>query len=199
VDTIGSCFPPGLEFLVAFLACAAAGVVAVPARPPDPLASRARFHEARTALLGIANLSGAQICLTTKTYAAAFALAETNARVTSFFRGGKKEKCAPFTWVSMERLVGSYGTRKGLVGSNETNYALKLPHHSKENKSSVAFVQCTSGSTGAPKVRALPFLSLDSSGPFNAPFTVSVTFQSTFLAFNTSFNIQHNTFQSAID
>ena len=47
-------FPPGLDFLVAFLACQACSVVAVPARPPDPSAAAPRFAEERAALLNVA-------------------------------------------------------------------------------------------------------------------------------------------------
>jgi acyl-CoA synthetase (AMP-forming)/AMP-acid ligase II len=31
----GSCFPPGIEFVIAFLACVTSGLIAVPIFPPD--------------------------------------------------------------------------------------------------------------------------------------------------------------------
>ena len=40
------CYPPGLDFLVAFYGCLFAGVAAAPCYPPDP-----RNREARTCLL----------------------------------------------------------------------------------------------------------------------------------------------------
>ena len=140
------CFPPGLEFLVAFLACHAAGVVAVPARPPDPTGSLARFQEERKAMLGIAHLSGARICLTTRSYSTAFALADGALQVSSFIKNTELEKKAPFAWVSMERLVGIHRDKK--KGKGADIQVLRVPPNSSD---SIAFVQCTSGSTGTPK------------------------------------------------
>ena len=75
-QTVVLAFPPGFEFLVAFLACQACGAVAVPARPPDPAAAAARFAEERDALVGVAAASGARLVLTSRSYAVAFALAD---------------------------------------------------------------------------------------------------------------------------
>jgi acyl-CoA synthetase (AMP-forming)/AMP-acid ligase II len=68
-------FPPGLDFLVAFLACQACSVVAVPYRAPDPTAAGPRFAEERAALFDVAAACGARVALTSESYAAAFKLA----------------------------------------------------------------------------------------------------------------------------
>jgi acyl-CoA synthetase (AMP-forming)/AMP-acid ligase II len=68
-------FPPGLDFLVAFLACQACSVVAVPYRAPDPTAAGPRFAEERAALFDVAAACGARVALTSESYAAAFTLA----------------------------------------------------------------------------------------------------------------------------
>ena len=59
------CYPPGLDFLVAFYGCLFAGCAAAPCYPPDP-----RNREARTArhFESIVKASGASIVLTTAAY-----------------------------------------------------------------------------------------------------------------------------------
>ena len=59
------CYPPGLDFVVAFYGCLFAGVAAAPCYPPDP-----RNREARTArhFESIVKASGASIVLTTASY-----------------------------------------------------------------------------------------------------------------------------------
>ena len=59
------CYPPGLDFLVAFYGCLFAGAAAAPCYPPDP-----RNREARTArhFESIVKASGASIVLTTAAY-----------------------------------------------------------------------------------------------------------------------------------
>ena len=65
VDVAILCYPPGLDFLVAFYGCLFAGVAAAPCYPPDP-----RNREARTArhFESIVSASGASIVLTTAAY-----------------------------------------------------------------------------------------------------------------------------------
>lgn len=59
-------FPPGLEFIDAFLGCLYAGVVAVPAYPPDP----ARLQRTLPRLVAITESAGVGVVLTQKMIAA---------------------------------------------------------------------------------------------------------------------------------
>ena len=65
VDVAILCYPPGLDFLVAFYGCLFAGAAAAPCYPPDP-----RNKEARTArhFESIVRASGASVILTTASY-----------------------------------------------------------------------------------------------------------------------------------
>jgi acyl-CoA synthetase (AMP-forming)/AMP-acid ligase II len=65
VDVAILCYPPGLEFLVAFYGCLFAGAAAAPCYPPDP-----RNSEARTArhFESIVRASGASVVLTSTAY-----------------------------------------------------------------------------------------------------------------------------------
>ena len=104
-------FPPGLDFLVAFLACEACAAVAVPVRPPDPTGAAERFAEERRALIGVATASGARLALTTRAYAAAFAIADAKRNLFSTLRAKKvaadvsSVSALPFAFVPLERVL----------------------------------------------------------------------------------------------
>jgi acyl-CoA synthetase (AMP-forming)/AMP-acid ligase II len=153
-------FPPGLDFLVAFLACEACAAVAVPVRPPDPTGAAERFAEERRALIGVATASGARLALTTRAYAAAFAIADAKRNLFSTLRAKKvavssvsSVSALPFAFVPLERVLRR---RKRRI---TTARVAPTPHTENESntntnakeKGVVAFVQFTSGSTGAPK------------------------------------------------
>mgnify|MGYP002819223032 CR=1 FL=1 len=117
------CYPPGLEFLVAFYGCLFAGVAAAPCYPPDP-----RNREARTArhFETIIEASGAQVILTTAAYLRGKLLlvAKAPSHRTDIYLGAK--------WLATDSI------------SCEGVPPLKPPP-------SLAFLQYTSGSTSAPK------------------------------------------------
>ena len=121
-------FPPldGLDFLVAFLACQACSVVAVPARAPDPTAHSSRFAEERAALFNVAAACGARVALTSESYAAAFKLASFKLAsldsVSRAFRfvvtktrsqesSASREEDVPLAFVPLER-VSARGARE---------------------------------------------------------------------------------------
>lgn len=63
-DRVILCYPPGMDFIVAFFSCIISGVVAVPVYPPDPtkgMSDVPRFCD-------IAESAGAKIALTSTTY-----------------------------------------------------------------------------------------------------------------------------------
>jgi acyl-CoA synthetase (AMP-forming)/AMP-acid ligase II/cyclopropane fatty-acyl-phospholipid synthase-like methyltransferase len=113
--------PPGLDFVAAFFGCLYAGAIAVPAYPPDP----ARLARTLPRLESIARDASARFALTTGTLAL---LAE---QVLS-----EAPVLAGLAWIACDTLH----ERRA---SSWTAPAL--------DSGSLAFLQYTSGSTGAPK------------------------------------------------
>lgn len=114
-------FPPGLEFIDAFLGCLLAGVVAVPAYPPDA----ARLDRTLPRLQRIASDCGATVVLTTSAIAA-FASAVAPAA----------PELARLAWVATDAVGGDLAMRWRDPGATPDD---------------VALLQYTSGSTSAPK------------------------------------------------
>jgi acyl-CoA synthetase (AMP-forming)/AMP-acid ligase II len=113
--------PPGVEYIAAFFGCLYAGAVAVPAYPPDPL----RLNRTLPRLQAIMKDSGATFVLTTS-----FILAIAG----SLFE--QAPDLATLTWIAVDAI--SVGTER----------------HWREpelSAASLAFLQYTSGSTGAPR------------------------------------------------
>ncbi|MCK6549972.1 AMP-binding protein [Myxococcota bacterium] len=118
-------YPPGLEFIQAFLGCVAAGAIAVPAPPPNPLKPKRSLER----LVSIVDSAWPKWALTTSAVHRALepALAEIPA-----FDG--------IRWVATDRIPAL-----------PERYADLDP----VDPSSVALVQYTSGSTSDPKGAAL--------------------------------------------
>ena len=72
-------YPPGLEYVVAFIGCLYAGVVAVPAYPPDPT----RLNRTLPRLQVIANDAQAKIALTTNSILSMIKIMRLGSKVTN--------------------------------------------------------------------------------------------------------------------
>lgn len=114
-------FPPGLDFIAAFFGCLYAGVIAVPAYPPDPT----RLERTLPRLRGIVANCGAKVSLTTS------ALRAMGAQLT-----GKIPDLQSLVWLATDELSGG-DPGEGFSADFDANH--------------VAFLQYTSGSTSDPK------------------------------------------------
>jgi amino acid adenylation domain-containing protein len=114
-------FPPGIDFLVAFFGCLYSQVVAVPAYPPD----RARLNRTLPRLRAIISDAQAKVVLTTTPI---LSLAEP------FF--AQAPDLANLKWLATDN-----------VGGATSDDFEPLTAH----RDGLAFLQYTSGSTGAPK------------------------------------------------
>ncbi|QSQ26196.1 amino acid adenylation domain-containing protein [Pyxidicoccus parkwayensis] len=114
-------YPPGLEYVTGFFGCLAAGVVAVPAYPPDP----ARLERTLPRLRAIIQDSQATVVLTTSFI---LSMAELLFELAPDLRA--------LRWLATDALPADAeaGWRRPALG-----------------RESLAFLQYTSGSTGTPK------------------------------------------------
>uniref|UniRef100_UPI0013D93625 non-ribosomal peptide synthetase n=1 Tax=Pyxidicoccus caerfyrddinensis TaxID=2709663 RepID=UPI0013D93625 len=114
-------YPPGLDFVVAFLGCLASGVIAAPAYPPDP----GRLERTLGRLRAIARDCDARLVLTTEAIAG---MAEALHPMAP--------ELGELQWVASDAVPDSEA---------DAWRRPALP------TSGVAFLQYTSGSTGTPK------------------------------------------------
>ncbi|RKH09839.1 amino acid adenylation domain-containing protein [Corallococcus sp. CA053C] len=114
-------YPPGLDFIIAFLGCLSAGVIAAPAYPPDP----SRLERTLGRLRSIAQDCGARAVLTTEVIA------------------GMAEALLP--------MAPELGALRWIASDAVPDSAADSWRHPARPSSDVAFLQYTSGSTGTPK------------------------------------------------
>ena len=143
-------YAPGLDFIVSFLGCLAAGVIPVPVYPPNPTSLDADLPK----LCHVAQDSQAAAILTSSSYyrvslaARAFGLATCRCR-----RGGRSTWPA-LEWVVTDRVAAraiaeaTTATSSGASASTSQPEAERRP---PPDPGSVAFLQYTSGSTSDPK------------------------------------------------
>ena len=116
-------YPPGLDFICAFLGCLYAGAIAVPAYPPEPH----RLEHTFKRLQAILQDAGTQMILTT---------AEISATALGLMSKAMPEAARSLQWLATDTL-----------GEAEAG-TWQTPALSRD---SLAFLQYTSGSTGSPK------------------------------------------------
>ena len=126
-DRVLLAYPPGLEMICAFFACARIGLIPVPVYPP----ANQGFFSSLQKMNFIALDCGAKAVLTDRTYYWSMQINLTRKKIASF--SFKSEAVASLDWI-----VSSDARMKS---------GLEL----KEDVSEILFIQYTSGSTNHPK------------------------------------------------
>ncbi|MEZ4449167.1 MAG: amino acid adenylation domain-containing protein [Nannocystaceae bacterium] len=139
-------YPPGLDFVRAFFGCLYAGVVAVPAYPPEP----GGLARTLARLRAVIDDAGASLVLTTAALARAArgpaaeaGLAELRWIVTDDLGGGSGE--------GSEERSEERSEEGSEEGSEEAPEGAPLAPPRIPGGDAIAFIQYTSGSTGRPK------------------------------------------------
>eukprot|EP01134_Creolimax_fragrantissima_P007231 CFRG7231T1 len=130
-------YPPGIDFVVAFMACLRIGCIVVSVYPPNP-------EKLNTDIPKFAHFvqdSGARIALTTKTYKKIVKVSKVT---------GKKWPTG-LTWVSTDDYNNATNATGGEGASDNTKNSCWDRIDRKRKTSDLAFIQYTSGSTGNPK------------------------------------------------
>ena len=143
-------FLPSLDFIVAFIACLRAGVVAVPVYPPDPRRTKAHVG----AFASVARSSGAAAVLTHPAYERAVSLAQLRESATALLAwlrpAAAAAAAAPASawpelpWHSVEPL----GRLPAATAAAAATVQLV---DDRARPDALAFLQYTSGSTAEPK------------------------------------------------
>lgn len=138
-DRVLMVYMPGLEFVLALLACLRTGLIPVPIAPPDFTQNGTRAQEESRKFVSIATASGAIAVLTDSAY---HQTKQLNA-VRTWFRSWIWSGDQSFTWPDLPWIVTD-GLRRGQV---------ILPDQIgiDPDPSALAFLQYTSGSTSDPK------------------------------------------------
>ncbi|KAL4163824.1 hypothetical protein KRP22_005251 [Phytophthora ramorum] len=128
-DRVLLVYPPGLDFIVSFLACLKAGVVAVPVYPPDPR----KMKKDISMFVSVVQNCQAKTALTCAMY---YNVKKISAIKDKFTFSGAAQWPEHLSWVVTDDLVDAKGV----------DWLTQSP-----SADSTAFLQYTSGSTSAPK------------------------------------------------
>mmetsp|Transcript_134 Transcript_134/g.153 ORF Transcript_134/g.153 Transcript_134/m.153 type:complete len:1054 (-) Transcript_134:272-3433(-) len=126
-DRVLLVYPPSLDFIIAFLACVRAGVIAVPVFPPDPRKLKKDLYMFKA----IQGNCEAQVALTSSIYNYAKKMSD----IKGFFSQG--ESWPTLNWVVTDTLF---------TEAPSGAFDFKPP-----SDTDIAFLQYTSGSTSEPK------------------------------------------------
>ncbi|KAG7400540.1 hypothetical protein PHYBOEH_005340 [Phytophthora boehmeriae] len=132
-DRVLLVYPPGLDFIVAFLACLRAGVVAVPVYPPDPR----KMKKDISMFVTVVQNCQANVALTSSLYYNVKKISAIKEKLTF---SGSVPWPEHLIWVVTDDLVDAKGIDPA-----------KLWLMQKPTADTTAFLQYTSGSTSAPK------------------------------------------------
>ncbi|CAI5716673.1 unnamed protein product [Hyaloperonospora brassicae] len=132
-DRVVLVYPPGLDFIVVFLACLRAGVVAVPVYPPDPR----KLKKDINMFVAVTQNCQARVALTCSMY---YNVKKIAAMKEKFTMSGAAPWPEYLSWIVTDDLVSARGIDPA------KHWLTRSP-----SADSTAFLQYTSGSTSAPK------------------------------------------------
>jgi acyl-CoA synthetase (AMP-forming)/AMP-acid ligase II len=135
-------YPPSLDFMVAFLACLKARIIAVPVFPPNP-ARRDSLHM----FAKICQTCEAQFALTNATYNYQTKLSTIKETITKLKRPTATWP-KNLKWIVTDQIQGNKKQKKT---STTTNTTTMTTFDNSSIRSQIAFLQFTSGSTSDPK------------------------------------------------
>ncbi len=130
-------YPPGLDFICAFFGCLYAGVIAVPAYPPNPH----RLQSSLDRLETMVQDSDPSIILGTNAILSIIKLNAVKDSVLHIFRGRHENMSMSRSLAQLKKI----NTEKIKVAQS----SIIMPYEAKSNE--LAYLQYTSGSTGNPK------------------------------------------------
>ncbi len=146
-------YPPGMEYVLAFFGCLYAGVVAVPAYPPDPT----RLNRTLPRLQAIANDAQASIALTTDSILSMMKIMKLGSKVTDSLEKVpflKKFGSSLSSFISQKSAIAhakDLGDLTWLSTEDIDKDFTDKWNNPKIDEDTLSFLQYTSGSTGLPR------------------------------------------------
>jgi len=146
-------YPPGLDYISGFFGCLYAGVIAVPAYPPDPN----RLNRSLPRLQAIVNDAGATVALTSDSILYMIQMLKLGNKLTSALEKVpfmRKFQTSMKYFSSGRRAVAESRELGDLQWLSTDGIASGLAEGWKEpriDSETISFLQYTSGSTGNPK------------------------------------------------
>lgn len=140
-------FLPSLDFILTFLACLRAGVVAVPVYPPDPRRVRAYV----TAFSATAKSCGAKVALTHAPFLSAVSLSHLKSTALRFMGFGAGASAASVAEAFPDLAWQDVAKVAAVPTGAGASTSASVPAIDASSRGDLAFLQYTSGSTAEPK------------------------------------------------